>query len=136
MADLQAIRDELDNDPLGRGYAGMTDQQAADDLNLENRGSIKNVSISDFLDIIAPAWPGAQDDRDFIQILVEAAGFGGTILTTSEGVRDKLTVNPGAIFSGQTATDLIALWGTLISRAVELNLGNVRAGTVGQARAL
>ena len=28
------LRDELDNDPEGRGYAGMNDQQAADDLNL------------------------------------------------------------------------------------------------------
>ncbi len=34
MADL---RDELLTDPLVRGYAGMTDQQAADDLNTVNR---------------------------------------------------------------------------------------------------
>ncbi len=29
------LKDELTIDPLGRGYNGMTDQQAADDLNSE-----------------------------------------------------------------------------------------------------
>lgn len=33
MADISKLADELANDPLARGYAGMTDQQAADDLN-------------------------------------------------------------------------------------------------------
>lgn len=34
---LQILTDELANDPLGRGYAGMTDAQAADSLNLRDR---------------------------------------------------------------------------------------------------
>jgi len=34
MADLKT---ELTTDPLGRGYAGMTDQEAADDLNTTYR---------------------------------------------------------------------------------------------------
>lgn len=34
---MTGIRDELLNDPLARGYAGMTDQQAADDLNTSYR---------------------------------------------------------------------------------------------------
>lgn len=33
MSDIDPLVDELANDPLGRGYAGMTAQQAADDLN-------------------------------------------------------------------------------------------------------
>lgn len=33
---LQILSDELANDPLGRGYAGMTDAQAADSLNVRN----------------------------------------------------------------------------------------------------
>ena len=32
-----SLRDELTNDPLGRGYAGMTDEQAAASLNTANR---------------------------------------------------------------------------------------------------
>ena len=33
----QILIDELTNDPLGRGYSGMTDKQAAADLNTEYR---------------------------------------------------------------------------------------------------
>jgi len=34
MVNLQELADELTNDPLTRGYSGMNDQAAADDLNL------------------------------------------------------------------------------------------------------
>ena len=37
MTDLVALKSELDDDPLGRGYAGMTDQQASDSLNTMDR---------------------------------------------------------------------------------------------------
>ena len=37
MADIQALKDELDGDPLGRGYSTMTDQQVADVLNAQTR---------------------------------------------------------------------------------------------------
>ena len=37
MADIAGIKAEIDADPLGRGYAGMTDQQVADDLNTAYR---------------------------------------------------------------------------------------------------
>ena len=33
---LIILKNELDNDPLARGYAGMTDSQAANSLNDEN----------------------------------------------------------------------------------------------------
>lgn len=35
MADV--LKDELTSDPLGRGYAGMSDEEAAADLNISNR---------------------------------------------------------------------------------------------------
>ena len=34
---MAGIREELLTDPLGRGYSGMTDQQAVDDLNTSYR---------------------------------------------------------------------------------------------------
>jgi hypothetical protein len=37
MADIDKLAAELANDPLGRGYSTMTDQQAADDLNTAYR---------------------------------------------------------------------------------------------------
>ncbi len=36
-AQLQILKTEIDTDPLTRGYAGMTDLQIADDMNLFNR---------------------------------------------------------------------------------------------------
>ncbi len=44
MAD---IRDELLNDPLTRGYSGMTDQQAADDLNTSYRSRNRTIMTGD-----------------------------------------------------------------------------------------
>ncbi len=37
MTSLQDLKDELTNDPLGRGYAGMTDTEAAASLGARNR---------------------------------------------------------------------------------------------------
>lgn len=37
MANLVALKSELDTDPLTRGYSGMSDQEAADDLNAAYR---------------------------------------------------------------------------------------------------
>jgi len=34
---MLALKDEIDNDPLGRGYSAMTDQEVADDLNTAYR---------------------------------------------------------------------------------------------------
>ncbi|GAG32022.1 unnamed protein product, partial [marine sediment metagenome] len=37
MADEVALKTELDVDPLGRGYAGMNDKEATDDINTKYR---------------------------------------------------------------------------------------------------
>ena len=44
MADIEALATELANDPLGRGYASMTDQEAANDLNTAYRTYTVEVS--------------------------------------------------------------------------------------------
>ncbi len=41
---IEVINQELTIDPLGRGYSGMTDQQAADDLNIVNR-SVEKIEV-------------------------------------------------------------------------------------------
>ncbi len=45
--DIPALKNEIDTDPLARGYAGMTDIQVADDMNLSNRRGL--VGIADML---------------------------------------------------------------------------------------
>lgn len=132
MADLQAIRDELDADPLTRGYSGMTDQQASDDLNLTIYGAFVDLTLATFLGIVSTSWPSNQDDRDYLSVAASV----GSLPTKEEDVRDKLTGSPGGIFSGPAKTALDAAMGTLESRADVLSLGKVQPGTVQNARAL
>lgn len=47
MANLTALKTEIDTDPLTRGYAGMTDAQVAADINTVNRPD--TVSIEEVL---------------------------------------------------------------------------------------
>ena len=42
---LKRLRDEIDTDPLSRGYAAMTDAEVAADMNLQNRP--KPISVAD-----------------------------------------------------------------------------------------
>ena len=39
-----ALKNELTDDPLGRGYSGMSDSAAADSLNAANRAVVRSVS--------------------------------------------------------------------------------------------
>ncbi len=45
---IAVLKTEIDTDPLVRGYAGMTDTQVADDINLVNRAK-DHVSIAKML---------------------------------------------------------------------------------------
>jgi len=132
--DLQAIRDEIDGDPLTRGYAGMTDKEVSDDMNTKYRGSINNLTHTQFLGIISGNWPSDTANRDYCLALLGLSR--GNIPTKELKVRNKLTNGGQAIFGGPTATALEDAWGIQISRAVELEFGKVRPGTIAEARAL
>lgn len=128
---LDALKAEIDGDPLTRGYAGMTDQQVADDLNTVYRTLNKaSVTGDEIFNAIVPAQYAALTDAQK-QIVM---GFCGR-----DSV-DPFAANNVAfftdLFSGQTITNLNTLRVEAVSRAAELNLGRVFAGTVGQARAL
>ena len=45
-AELLILKDEIDTDPLTRGYSGMTDAQVAADMNLLNRNNNNPVTSS------------------------------------------------------------------------------------------
>ena len=59
MADL---KDELTNDPLVRGYSGMSDQEAADNLNTKYRSRNRTSMSGD--EIAQQAVPAAFDALD------------------------------------------------------------------------
>ena len=70
MSYMSELREEIQNDPLSRGYAGMTDQQIADDLNSKYRSKNKTgVSGKDISDAINSAEYSALSDAQKDRII-------------------------------------------------------------------
>jgi hypothetical protein len=131
--DYAKLRTELTSDPLTRGYAAMSIQQAADNLNTANRASTVR-SIAPGKIVSALVWSEyAALTADQKQVFWGMVGAGDL---------DPNDAKIKAIFAGlfgagtTTRANLIALaTGPLVSRATELGLGEVTAGDVGRARA-
>jgi hypothetical protein len=148
------LSDELANDPLTRGYAGMTDVQAAADLNTVYRTRYRLLPTRDLL-----RWGFA---REGLSKLADAANREGTFAGISDtnrakaisayaimtqGIDGSLDLDDpevdslidelitAGIFVAQDKTDLQTRATENVSRATELGLSRVREGTVAQARA-
>tara|TARA_R110000772_G_scaffold237481_1_gene349385 strand:+ start:744 stop:1133 length:390 start_codon:yes stop_codon:yes gene_type:complete len=124
------LRDELLNDPLVRGYAGMTDQEAADDLNTEyrprDRSSMTSTEVWQAIDV-TELRALADGDRSLVMAVLQFESinpFGNEAALFT------------ALFGGgsTTLTALATARVETISRAVELALRLVRAGDVRNAR--
>ena len=139
------LREEINTDPLGRGYSGMTDQQVADSLNSVNISVTGNGTIAKFIGAIKPgAWPQgdgtaasdakASADRDYCIMLTSNSD--GIIPFDEPEIRLKLTDATNGIFkdSAQTITALQSLWTKTISRASQLGLPFIRVGFVTEVR--
>ena len=135
---LQTLRTELNNDPLGRGYAGMTDEGAADDLNTVYRTRQKaNLSGAEVYEQV--------DNTEFLALTAaEQAEVWDIVHLSGEG--SGISITPGskartrfvALFGGGSATivDILAYITEDISRGIELGIGIVTTGSVQKARAL
>lgn len=132
--DYVALKSELDTDPLGRGYVGMTDEQVVTDMNTQyrprNRTTMTGREVIDAFNANVSEWAAltaVEQDR-----IIALCG------------RDDL--NPfgidAQIFADAAngATNTIAALQTArvesVSRAVELFGTNVIIGDVQNARAL
>jgi len=131
MAQL-ILKNELTNDPLGRGYAGMTDAQAADNLNTVYRTRQIRSFSGDFM------FTKTNPD-EFVAI-----GEHKQLLWLSFCGRE---VDPWAANNeafviwvfGETSVTVANLAGARtenISRAQELGIGNVNAQTIKDVRSL
>lgn len=121
MADIDALAAELANDPLGRGYSGMTDQQVADDLNTAYREIIRsNLSGSTIFNAIDPTEFGGLSDQQK-QFVRDVFSLGDAV-NVGEGTNAR-TVLLNAFGPGTTTRDnLVAAVTVNITRAEELNL--------------
>lgn len=128
---------ELTTDPLGRGYSGMTDQQAADDLNTLYRYF--------YIDTVAGYQIfNATDDSEYAALTAEQQASWDRLcaiaqIDVTNGVakaREAELFGAGTV----TRTNLLNLKRTPISRAQELNIleydTEITAEHIAQARAL
>lgn len=150
MADLAALKTELTTDPLGRGYAGMTDVQAADSLNAVNRPvEVPAHDVIRYLALVDKWGTIASDARhgnitaakqtwcvNFVEILAIFNDFDLQDASVLSAVTARLDegIGHGYIDASDKAT-ILALGDNKQSRAQELGIGRVREGTVTQARA-
>ena len=132
MSYMSELRSEIDNDPLGRGYSGMTDAQIADDMNTKyrskNKEFITGQQISDAIDSAEySALSSAEKDRvvNFTQRQsVDPFGFAQVVF---------LDMFPGG---SNTIQNLVAIRTESISRAQDLGFREVKEGHVKDAKAL
>jgi len=132
MAQLEMLKSEIDNDPLTRGYAGMTDQQIAESLNAVDRTvTAEFLSGSDVLNNTDHAEFTALtvgNQQKWLQLCAVDS------IDTSSGIAKSLEASlfgPGTA----TRTALLAARQSTVSRATELGIGFVQVGIVQQVRA-
>ena len=132
---VSKIRAEIDDDPLVRGYAGMTDQQVADDLNTAYRSRLRSSMSGD--EIFQ-----ATDETEFSNLAANSRKQDMWVSFCGRSAIDPTATANVAfvewIFGNPSTTrsNLIAARSETITRAEELKLGNVTAVSVEQARAL
>jgi len=128
--DYYALWQELDNDPLGRGYSGMSNAEAAADLNTEYRTQHKATLTSDemFTKTDATEFSNLTDHKQDLWV-----GFCGHDIDPWDSVNVSFVK---WIFGNQSTTvsNLGGARTDSISRAAELGLGTVKPGHVQNAR--
>jgi hypothetical protein len=132
MLNKYVLKAELDGDPLGRGYAGMSDAAAAADLNTAYRTrNLERMTSSQIFQAVDMTEWGALEVAEQDKIT--------KILNWGElnpfGKEAQVFIN---VFGGgsNTLSALAAARVEAISRAQELGWRPVTEGDVAQARAL
>lgn len=141
-----ALASELSVDPLVRGYAAMTDQQAADSLNVVDRPAsvpksdllryvVENAKWKGIADLAAsPTSPYAAAAASAVRAF-EPGDFDAIDLSRPAVVAliDALVAGGALVAADKTA--ILAMAENRRSRAAELGLSFVHAGDVQYARA-
>jgi hypothetical protein len=135
LQERAALKAELQNDPLGRGYAGMTLEQKVASLTAVDRPAPERTSVSgsEIFNAIVPAEFGALTaaNKDLVR---DVFGLGDSInVATGTNARTVLLNAFGA--GTATRTALAVLVTQQQSRASELGLPGVTATDIVDAEA-
>jgi len=128
---LDALKAELADDPLNRGYSGMTAEQVRASLYAVDRPvPVESVTGQQIFEAVVPTDYKALS-AEHKQLFGTIVGM-GTILVSGTNTKAALA----AVFNGATATlsALVALQTTLVSRVAELGLGPVALSDIDKAR--
>ena len=133
MAQFELLKTEIADDPLGRGYAAMTDAEAADSLNTANRTVTREtLSSADIYETIVVSEFQALSDAAKVYVR-DILALGGDV-RVGAGSKAR-TVLIGTFGGGSaTITALAAAITDTVSRATELGLGFVHPGDIENAR--
>lgn len=133
--DYQTLKDEIINDPLGRGYAQMSDVEVAQDLTTEYR-TYERTSISgaEIFNAIDPAEFSALSDSQ--KTLVRDVFSLGVNIDVSQGTNARAVLVDAFPSGTTTLENLAGLVNATRSRAAELGLGRVDWRDVRYARTL
>jgi len=125
------LASELTNDPINRGYAGMSNAQVVDSLrNLKDRTRIRaRMDSSEVFQAIDIAEFTAKTDRQQANIMA-ILGFGSVNPQGKEAAYFQSVFGGGSV----TITALIAARQESISRSVELGIPNVYEPDVAAVR--
>ena len=126
---------ELTGDPLGRGYAGMTDAEAAADLNSVYRTrQLERADPADAYDVIDQIeWSALSEaEQQEIKDILQIGTVAGHLVTPGSRVRARFVAIFGA--GSDTIALLLDMITEDISRAEELGLVVVKPGHVEKAR--
>ena len=129
------LRTELLTDPLARGYAGMTDQQASDDLNDATTGrtqQLATLTSGEIYEALNTTEREALSATDLARVRAVLSLSGDIQVGPGSKARATLSNAFGGV-SGTVAA-LAARVTLAVSRATELSLGLARPGHVHEAR--
>ena len=128
--DYTILKNELETDPETRGYSGMSDEEAADDLNtVYETTPIRSVPSQDVFEAIVPGEYDAlsADEKDKINTMLAM----GSVDPYGPNTRAVFQAIFGAVTT--TRTNLLALREVGATRAVFLGLGTITPGDVYKA---
>lgn len=141
---VELIKQEITFDPLGLGYATMTDDQALSALTARNRPTKVLIATHDIMrymvlnDLWLPIKQAAPTDTN-AAVAIDALAFFDVFDMTDPAVETKLiAVLDGLVSSGlittQHKSDILAMGDEMISRAEEIGVPGPTLGEVAQAR--
>lgn len=132
MPDWAALKAELTDDPLTRGYAGMTDAQVLASLLTQNRSVARQtVRGAEIYNAIVPG--------EFQALSAAQQQFVRDVFSLGDEIDARPSTNArnvlATIFDNTTTlTNLAALLSQTISRAEELGLGELREHDIARVR--